>query len=58
MLITPHVIYNQRDARALSQDLREQLPNAALVPAILNTLKPSGSSDPDQRLRHRLGLEP
>jgi len=58
VLITPHVIYNQRDARALSQDLREQLPNAALVPAILNTLKPSGSSDPDQRLRHRLGLEP
>jgi general secretion pathway protein D len=58
VLITPHVIYNQRNARALSEDLREQLPNAALVPAILNNLKPSGSSDPNQQLRHRLGLEP
>jgi general secretion pathway protein D len=56
VLITPHVIYNQRDARALSQDLREQLPNAALVPAILNNLPPSGSSDPNEQLRHRLGL--
>lgn len=58
VLITPHVVYNQRDARALSEDLREQLPRAAVVPAILNRLKPSGSSDPDQQLRHRLGLEP
>ena len=33
VLITPRVVHNQRDARALTEDLRRQLINAALVPA-------------------------
>ena len=57
VLITPHVIHDQRDARALTEDLREQLINAAAVPAELKRWPPSGSSDPDQRMRRRLGLE-
>jgi general secretion pathway protein D len=35
VLITPHVIRTQTDADALTADLQEQLPNAALVPAAL-----------------------
>jgi general secretion pathway protein D len=57
ILITPHVIHDQRDARALTDDLREQLINAAAVPDVLNNLRPSGSSDPSDRLRQRLRLQ-
>ena len=32
VLITPRVVHDQRDARALTEDLRRQLINAALVP--------------------------
>ena len=46
ILITPHVIHDQRDARALTDDLRDQLINAAAVPGMLNSLRPSGQSDP------------
>ena len=57
MLVTPHVVHDQRDAQALTEDLREQLPNAALVPR--STTQPlSGSPDPSQRLRTRLDLGP
>ena len=42
ILITPHVIHDQRDARALTEDLRDQLINAAAVPPMLNNLRPSG----------------
>jgi general secretion pathway protein D len=58
ILITPHVMHDQRDARALTDDLREQLINAAAVPAELNNLRPSGSSDPSARLRQNLQLQP
>jgi general secretion pathway protein D len=58
ILITPHVIHDQRDARALTDDLREQLINAAAVPDVLNNLRPSGASDPSDRLRQRLQLQP
>jgi general secretion pathway protein D len=58
ILITPHVIHDQRDARALTEDLRDQLSNAAAVPGGLPFLKPSGSVDPDRELRRRLHLEP
>jgi general secretion pathway protein D len=54
ILITPHVIHDQRDARALTQDLRDQLINAAAVPGTLNNLGPSGRSDPSGWLRRRL----
>jgi general secretion pathway protein D len=57
MLLTPHVIHDQRDARALTEDMREQLINAAAVPAQLNSLKPSGSPDPNQRIRDRVQQE-
>jgi general secretion pathway protein D len=58
ILITPHVIHDQRDARALTDDLREQLINAAAVPDLLNNLRPSGASDPSARLRQKLNLQP
>jgi general secretion pathway protein D len=57
ILITPHVIHDQRDARALTADLRDQLINAAAVPSVLNNLKPSGQSDPSARLRNQLQLQ-
>ena len=57
ILITPHVIHDQRDARALTEDLRDQLINAAAVPAMLNNLRPSGESDPSARLRKQLQLQ-
>ncbi|MCB8883211.1 type II secretion system secretin GspD [Acidisoma cellulosilytica] len=55
VLITPHVIHDQRDALDLTQDLREQLPNAAAVPQVLQQLPLSGSDDPTAGLRRRLG---
>jgi general secretion pathway protein D len=57
ILITPHVIHDQRDARALTDDLRDQLINAAAVPGLLNNLRPSGQSDPSARLRKQLQLQ-
>ena len=57
VLITPHVIHDQRDSRALTEDLREQLINAAAVPAELKKLPPAGSADPNAQLRRRLGLD-
>jgi general secretion pathway protein D len=57
ILITPHVIHDQRDARALTDDLRDQLINAAAVPGMLNNLRPSGQSDPADRLRRQLRLQ-
>lgn len=56
VLITPHVVHDQRDARALTEDLRDQVINAAAVPAELEHLPPSGSSDPSRPLRRSLGL--
>ena len=57
VLITPHVIHDQRDARALTEDLRDQLVNAAKVPEDLGRLRPSGSPDPGNPLRRGLRLE-
>jgi general secretion pathway protein D len=50
ILITPHVLQDQRDARSLTQDMREKLRNAGLVPQELRTLGPSGSSNPNAAL--------
>ena len=58
VLITPHVIRDERDARALTEDLRDHLVNAAAVPDNLQGLRPSGSSDPNRRLRRSLRLQP
>ncbi len=57
VLITPHVVHDQRDARSLTEDLRDELNSAAAVPQKLNQLQPSGSSDPSESLRRRLGLQ-
>jgi general secretion pathway protein D len=58
VLLTPHVLHDQRDARALTEDLREQLPRAAYVPEELQTLPRGGSDDPEQRARSRIPLGP
>ena len=47
ILITPHVLQDQRDARSLTQDMREKLRNAGLVPQELTHLPPSGSPNPN-----------
>jgi general secretion pathway protein D len=57
VLITPHVVHDQRDAKALTADLREELKNAALVPQESKSLKPSGSADPGEALRRKLHLQ-
>lgn len=54
ILITPHVVHDQRDARALTADLRDQLVNAASVPRDLQNSRLEGSPDPGQRLRRQL----
>ncbi len=58
ILITPHVVYDQRSARELTEDLREHLINAAAIPEELNNLPPSGAADPGARLRSQLKLQP
>lgn len=58
VMITPHVVRDQRDALALTQDLRDELVNAAAVGTESQTLPPSGSTDPTEHLRQRLGLQP
>ncbi len=58
VMITPHVVRDQRDARQLTEALRAALPNAAMVPQSMQTLPLSGSPDPGDRTRRRLGLEP
>jgi general secretion pathway protein D len=47
ILITPHVLQDQQDARALTQDMREKLTNAGLVPQELDVLPVSGSDNPN-----------
>jgi general secretion pathway protein D len=58
VLLTPHVIHDQRDARAMTEDLREGLRQSASTPLELRNLKPSGSADPGAPLRRRLHLDP
>ncbi len=50
VMITPHVIEDQRDARALTEDLRNKLLNAGLVPQQLLNLPSSGSANPNAPL--------
>jgi general secretion pathway protein D len=56
VLITPHVMHDLHDATALTQDLRDQLINAAELPAEVQNLPPSGSDDPQRAVRQRLHL--
>ena len=57
VLITPRVINDQRDARALTEDLRDGLANAAALSGQLQSLPLSGSPDPQARVRRQLGLD-
>lgn len=47
VLITPHVVHDQRDARALTEDLRSQLINAGLVPQQLQQKGVPGLANPN-----------
>ena len=47
VLITPHVVHDQRDARALTEDLRSQLINAGLVPQQLQRQGVPGLANPN-----------
>ena len=57
ILITPHVEYDARDARALTADLQSQLQDAATVPGELNGLQSPGSDDPNATVRRQLRLD-
>lgn len=58
VLITPHVLHDQRDAQALTEDMRESLTSAAAVPDELARMHSSGSADPQARIRRGVGLGP
>jgi general secretion pathway protein D len=47
VLITPHVVHDQRDAHALTEDLRSQLVNAGLVPQQVQRKGVPGLSNPN-----------
>ena len=47
VMITQHVVNDQRSARALTEDMRNQLINAALVPQQLPQKPPSGAHNPN-----------
>lgn len=47
ILLTPRVVRNQRDARALTDDMRVKLGHANSVPMELQTLPASGSANPN-----------
>jgi general secretion pathway protein D len=47
VLITPHVVYDQRDARALTEDLRSQLIDAGLLPQQLQRRGSPGVANPN-----------
>ena len=57
VLITPHVVQDQRQARSLTQDMRDGLEGAALTPEELNALPASGAADPNRRVRRSIGLQ-
>ncbi|WP_147061386.1 type II secretion system secretin GspD, partial [Kozakia baliensis] len=56
ILITPHVIHSQSEAYALTEDLREQLPHAAVLPREMSSMPATGASDPQHRLLSVVGL--
>ncbi len=51
VLITPHVIRDQADARALTADLRDALRHADASTSLTRSEPPSGSSDPNRAIR-------
>ncbi len=55
VMITPHVVHDQRDALALTRDLKQELPDAASVPDYTRYVPPDRSSDPSARFRRSIG---
>ena len=53
LLLTPHVVRDQRDAREATEELRAGLSNAALIPQVLQRLRPTGSNDPGAEVRRK-----
>jgi general secretion pathway protein D len=47
VMLTPRVVNDQRSARALTEDMRNQLINAGLVPQMLQHKPASGSNNPN-----------
>ncbi len=56
VLITPHVVHDQLDAQALTEDLRDHLTDSASVP--YDSSRAAGSADPNHRVLRSLTLEP
>jgi general secretion pathway protein D len=57
VLITPHVVYDERNAQELTQDLLTTLPNAATEPEYARTPLNS-SADPNAHILQRVGVPP
>lgn len=57
VLITPHVVHDERDAQALTQDMLIQMPNAAEVPAF-SRIPLNGAADPAARFRRSIRATP
>jgi general secretion pathway protein D len=47
VLLTPHVIYDQRDARMLTDDLRNAYREAGRVPEVLQSTPPASMANPN-----------
>ncbi|MBB2201456.1 type II secretion system secretin GspD [Gluconacetobacter tumulisoli] len=56
VLITPHVIHDQMQARAMTDDLRRNLAQAAGLAPELAATPATGSSDPQHRVLRAVGL--
>ncbi|MBV8457204.1 MAG: type II secretion system secretin GspD [Acetobacteraceae bacterium] len=57
VLITPHVVYDERSAQELTQDLLTELPNAATEPEYARTPL-NTTADPNARVLQKLGAPP
>ena len=55
VLITPHVIRDQAQSRALTDDMRDALGHAAALPQTLRGMPLSGSNDPNRDVRTKAG---
>ena len=51
VLITPHIIRDQTDTRAMTEEMRAALNQAAAVPYLSRAERASGSNDPNRRVR-------
>ncbi len=58
VLMTPHVLHDQRDARSLTEDLRQQLPTAAYLPYEIKKMKRGGADDPNLGVQKAFGVGP